>query len=213
MTETAWADSVPITNASFETLGGPLSNNCGIGCAFNTAAPTGWSVTGGGDGGSFEPGSYFSYIPNGSLVAFTNSDSISQTLTSSALANTLYTLTVYVGDRTNQVNGGFTIYLDTILGGVTTTLCSLSGNAANFTPGTWQAESCSYQSGANAPAGNFFLDLVSANGYQLDVDNVSLSDPPANVAEPSAMLLLGLGIVLVMGAALWNKQKALHLNA
>jgi len=211
MTGTAWADSVPITNASFEMTGAPLSIACGPGCAYNYTSPVGWHV-GGANGGSFSPGSFFSYVPDGSLVAYTNSGSISQTLTSSVLANTLYTLTVFVGNRTDTINGGFTLYLDTILNGVKTPLCSVSGNAATITPGTWQAESCTYQSGANVPAGDFFLDFVST-GSQLDVDNASLVDSTAAVPEPGSLLMLGLGMILVMGAARWSKREEFRFTA
>jgi len=206
MTGTAWADGIPITNASFETPGGPLNYSCGTGCTYNYSTIPGWSISA---GGSFQPGSFFSYIPDGNLVAFTNGGSISQTLTSSVSVNTLYTLTVYVGNRTNTQNFGYTLYLDTILNGVTTTLCSVSGNAATITPGGWQAESCSYQSGLSVPAGDLFLDFVGGP-YQLDVDDVSLT---ANVPEPSSVLLLGVGMLLAAGLAMWNKRKELHFTA
>jgi hypothetical protein len=209
MAGTARADGLPITNTSFETPGGALAYNCGTGCAYNYTPPSGWNVT---MGGSFEPGPYFDSVPDGSLVAFTNGGSISQTLTSSVASNTLYTLTVDVGERTDQINGEFTIYLDTIQNGVITTLCSVTGQASSIAPGTWQAESCSYESGSNVPAGNFFLDFV-AYSEQLDVDNVVLTDPPASVPEPGSMPLLGFGMVLVMCVAMWSKRKELQLGA
>ncbi len=211
MTGTAWADSIPINNASFENYSpNPFTNSCGPGCGYNSGSIPGWNVT---SGGSFQPGSFYNYIPDGSVVGFTNGGSISQTLTGTSVsANSSYTLTVFVGNRTNKENGVFSIYLDTILNGITTTLCSVSGNAATFTPGTWQAESCTYNSGANAPAGNFYLDFVGGNG-QLNVDDVTLTNPTTNVPEPSSLLLLGFGALLVMGMAKWNHEKQVLLNA
>ena len=67
--------------------------------------------------GSFQPGSYFSSIPDGNIVAYTKTGGfISQTLTeNSVLADSLLTLTVFVGNRTDTVNGTYTLSLDTIL--------------------------------------------------------------------------------------------------
>ena len=211
LTGTAWADNIPINNASFENYSpNPFTHVCGPGCGYDSGSIPGWDVT---LGGSFQPGSFYNYIPDGSVVGFTNGGSISQTLTGTSVsANSSYTLTVFVGNRTNTQNGVFTIYLDSILNGITSTLCSVSGNAATFAAGTWQAESCTYQSGANAPAGNFFLDFVGGNG-QLNVDDVTLTGPPVNAPEPSSILLLGLGSLLVIGMAKWNKGKQVLLRA
>jgi|SRR5208283_2798244 len=210
---TARADSVPITNPSFETLSGPLSISCGSGCAYNSGAIVGWTVL---NGGSFQPGSFLSPVPDGSLVAYANATgSISQTLTgNSVLDNSVYTLSLFVGDRTDKFNGNYILSLDTILGGVTTTLCSFSGNAASITPGTFQSEGCSYTSGSSVPAGNLFLQFTAASG-QLDVDEVSLTVQPAatSVPEPSSILLLGIGALSVLFVLAMRGKKQLPINA
>jgi hypothetical protein len=211
-----WADGVPvaIVNASFESLSNAPTLTCPnvTNCFYNNGPIPGW--TGTLQTGSFHPGALFSSIPDGSFVAYTNSGTISQTLASSVLADTLYTLTVFVGDRTDMINGPYTLYLDTILNGVTTNLCTISGNASKITPGTFQAETCSYQSTANVPAGNFFLDFANGGG-QLDVDDVSLTATSSNtnVPEPGSVVFLGLGLMLVLGAGIWSKQKGLSVNA
>src|SRR5260221_1952552 len=73
----AWADSVPVANASFEnsnTLGIPFS-----GGPYNLGPIPGWTTT--GIAGSWAPNSSeFSSLPNGSIVAVTNGGSISQDL-------------------------------------------------------------------------------------------------------------------------------------
>jgi hypothetical protein len=118
------------------------------------------------------------------------------------LANTTYTLDVFVGDRTDKQNGAYTLSLDTLLNGVLTTLCSTSGNALNITPGTFQLESCTYESGTNIPAGTLEI-VLSTGGQQLDVDDVSLTavdPPPTNAPEPSSILLLAVGLLVVFAA-------------
>src|SRR5215471_8697464 len=134
---TAYADNIAVNNASFEATN-PLNIGCGTGCAYNYGPIPGWSTS--GPSGSFQPGSFFSSVPDGNIVAFSNTGSISQTLAASVLANTVYTLTVFVGDRTDHLNGLYTLSLDTILNGVLTTLCSVSDNAANIPAGSFQSE-------------------------------------------------------------------------
>lgn len=213
LSSSAWGDSVPISNASFETVGAPLSYACGTGCAFNAGPIPGWNVT---SGGSWEPGSYFSSIPDGNLVAYTNGGTISQTLTGqSVLANSTYTLDVFVGDRTDQQNGAYTLSLDTLLNGVLTTLCTTSGNALNITPGTFQLESCTYESGTNIPAGTLEI-VLSSGGQQLDVDDVSLTavdPPPTSAPEPSSILLLAAGLLVVFGALNRTKTRGFRFVA
>ena len=211
---TAWADNIPIANASFETLGNPLSVTCGTGCAYNYGSIPGWSLTGGGGGGNWQPGSFFTSVPNGTLIGFVNATgSISQTLTGdSVLANSVYTLSVFVGDRTDGDSGNYTLSLDTIMGGVKTTLCSFTGNASTIGSGMFQVEGCTYTSPSSAPSGNLFLQL-SANTGQLDVDNVSLSVQSAtsSVPEPSSVLLLSVGMLFLVATLMVRREKELQL--
>jgi len=210
---TAWADSVPIDNPSFE-ISDPLNISCGVpGCAYNyNNSIPGWTVT---NGGSWQPGStFFSSLPDGVLAAFTNHGSISQTLSETVLPDTVYTLNVFVANRGDGVNGTYTLSLDTILNGVLTTLCATPVlDANNITAHTFQSEGCSYTSGTNVPAGDLFLMFTSDYG-QLDIDDVSLNtQSTANVPEPSTLLLLGMGAALALGLGLRNKQRENALSA
>jgi hypothetical protein len=211
----AWADSVPITNASFENYN-PLNYSCTPGCynysSTSNALVPGWSVN---NGGSWQPTRwYFPTLPNGSTVAYTINNSISQLLTGETVQpNSIYDLGVYVGNRGDGANGLYTISLDTILNGVMTTLCTTGVlNANNIAAHTFQQEGCQYQSGSTVPAGNLYLLFTAVSG-QLDVDNVTLTDPQVNVPEPSSLLLLGVGGMLVLGAAFLNKKKSLPIAA
>jgi hapalindole biogenesis HpiC1 cyclase-like protein len=212
---TAWADNIPIVNASFETLGASLAQPCGTGCAYNYGPITGWTSTALG-AGSFQPGSLFTSIPGGSLIAFvTPTNTLTQTLTgTSVLANSTYTLNVSVGDRAGEANGNYTLSLDTIVGGVTSTLCSFTGNAANIASGTFQVEGCSYTSKSTVPSGNLFLQFT-ANTGQLDVDNVSLSVQSAStsVPEPSSALLSSVGMLFLVATMMVRRKKELQLTA
>src|SRR5437762_11769709 len=126
----AWADNIPVQNASFE-IANPLDQPFGGG-PYNLGPIPDWNSTGVAD--SWQPNSsIFSSIPDGSTIAFTNGGTISQTLTgNSVLANTSYTLSVFVGDRLDSFSGGnYTIALDA----GATTLCTFSGNGASIKPG------------------------------------------------------------------------------
>jgi hypothetical protein len=146
---------------------------------------------------------------------------LSQTLSGTSVqANSIYTLSVFVGNRTDQINGFYTLSLDTILGGVTTTLCSYTGDAADPNPayggvaaGTFHVESCSYTSGSNVPAGNLFIQFKADSG-QLDIDEVTLTDPPATtIPEPNSLLLLGMGALLVLFVSMSRRTTKLSVNA
>lgn len=211
----ARADNIPIANASFESSG-TLDIACPVGgpnCAYNHGPVPGWSAIG---GGSWQPGTYFSSIPDGSLVGYANiGKSLTQDLTGqSVMADSLYTFSFYVGDRKDGEGGAYTISLDTILGGVRSTLCTVTGNASSIALGTFQLESCSYTSGSSGlPGGDLFL-VFTANTGQLDVDNVSLTvQPAAYIAEPSSVLLLGVGILFLVATLMVRRKHLPQLAA
>jgi HpiC1 cyclase/PEP-CTERM motif len=216
---TAWADNITIANPSFQTNPGTLTPNCPLGgptCAFNMGPIDGWSTTG-GQGGYWQPGSYFPGLAAGDLIGYVNfAGSLSQTLTgNSVLANSIYTLSVSVGDRAiDGLSGGYTLSLDTIVGGVTTALCSFTGNASTIGSGMFQVEGCTYTSSSSVPSGNLFLQLTAKSG-QLDVDNVSLTVQSAttSVPEPSSVLLLSFGMLFLLSTLVVRRKKELQLAA
>ena len=209
---TAWADNIPIVNPSFETPAGPFSNPCGTGCSYSVGSFTGWTTL---NGGEWQPGTYFSSIPDGSQIGYTNATrSLTQDLAGqSVAANSLYTFSFYVGNRNDGQSGLYTISLDTLLGGVTSTLCTVTGNAngGSIKLGTFLQESCNYTSGGSGlPGGDLFL-VFTANSGQLDVDNVSLT--VQSVREPSSVLLLGVGMLLLVATLIARRKKELLLAA
>jgi hapalindole biogenesis HpiC1 cyclase-like protein/PEP-CTERM motif-containing protein len=213
---TARADSIPIVNASFESISGTLNIACPAGgptCAYNNGPIPGWFEIA---GGSWQPGTYFSSIPDGNLVGYVNATrSITQELTGQSVqADSTYTFSFFVGSRSDGQSGLYTISLDTILGGVLTTLCTVTGNGRNIPSGTFQQESCSYTSGSSGlPGGDLFLDFT-ANSGQLDVDNVGLTvQSAASVPEPSSVLLLGVGMFFLMTMLIAHRKKDLRLAA
>ena len=191
-----WADTTNITviNPSFEMTSTPLplAFSCGTGCSYNDGPIPGWTLAG-GEQGSFQPSStYFTLpLPDGSIVAYSNGGTISQTLAASLTPDTTYTLSVDVGRRfdANVNNYTLALYVDGTL------LESLTASNGLIQPGTFLDQSLNYTSGAVPPTGNLEIVLSAVGPQQVDFDNVRLT--ASTVPEPSSLSLLAGALAVV----------------
>jgi hypothetical protein len=190
----AVASPITINNPSFET---PVQ--C-AGC-FTYDSSTGWVSV--GSVSTWRPilgaGQYDS-IPDGSQVAAIGepgAGEIYQDLTATLLANTTYTLTFWVGQRSDTPLSAYDVAL---LAGGSTLGSNTDGDPS---PGTFIEQTIVYNSGsAPAELGQTLEITVSGNGDgQADFDLFSLDATPtgttSSTPEPSNFWLVlgGLGLV------------------
>ena len=147
-----------------------------------------------GDAGTFDPhaGALASGAPEGDNVAFAShgGPTISQVLTTSAQANTLYTLTMLVGHRedTNDSFGGYQTEL--WAGG---TMLAQDNNSLDPAEGQFLMSTVQYfVASGDAVAGSLLEIRFRSLGYQSLFDDVRL-DAIERVPEPALLVLLGLG--------------------
>jgi len=225
LTTGAWADSVTVQNASFETTN-PLTSPCaGTGCAYNFGAPPGWTIPAGllnVSVGSFEPcglqpcgaasnSLYFnSALPNGNVIAFINNGAISQTLGVSVLPDATYTLSVDVGRR-NDVTG-VNYSLNLYDGSVSDVFCTTGSNSnSSIAAGTFSDITVTCTTGSSVPAGLLGIELTG-NGRQVNFDNVQLSVSTVSTPEPGALALTFVG--LLMGGLLFvHSRRSQYLQS
>ena len=194
-TAPAFADTIAITNPSFETVDPlhPLNQPCGAGCSFNAGPGSipGWTLT--GAGGLFQPGTagfFTSPVPNGSIVAYDNGGTISQVLSANLSANTTYALSVDVGRRVDALMTNFTI--DLFAGN--TLLNSLTVSNGTIAPGSFALELLTFTTGANPLSGNLAIAFSNPSPVQVNYDNVMLT--ATSVPEPGSLTLLAAGLGL-----------------
>jgi hypothetical protein len=195
----AWADTVAITNPSFEMFN-PLSGTCTLCGNYNLGPIPGWTITG-GDAGSWQPTSAFLNLPasDGKTVAFSNGGTIYQTLSASLAPNTTYTLSVDVGRRSDA--GFLSNYTIELFAG-SMLLNALSGSNGVISPGTLENEFFGFTTGAGIPSGDPLTIALLSTGPQTDFDNVRLTavSTVSAVSEPGswALLATGLGLALFL---------------
>jgi hypothetical protein len=188
---------ITITNPSFEAdvlncAGGPTCYDVGV-------AP-GWNATtfkpSTGPGGEFPGG-----VPDGVNVLAVGDPSVnqtaSQTLTAILSANTVYTLTIYVGQRADTPLSGYAVSLEA--NGVVLA----SDSSLQPASGKFLLDTVTYTSGSNpAELGkDLAIDLFSSGGgAQVVFDDVKLSADPASAPEPAFLLPFG---ILALGV-MWS---------
>jgi tetrahydromethanopterin S-methyltransferase subunit B len=135
---------------------------------------------------------FFTSLPPGaSVVAYSNGGTISQTLSGvSLMPNSIYTLSVYVGNRLDNLVTNYSLALDA----GTTVLNSFSGSNGSIAAGTFANETLTYSTGSSVAAGNLAI-LLTSSGLQTDFANVVLSVNSIAAPEPSSLLMLGMGLL------------------
>lgn len=187
---------ISITNASFED--GPALNQINpVAGNWMQGSFTGWDVT--GSAGRYDPnGTLSPEAVDGTLTAWSNGGSLVQTLGDSLTAGTTYTLSLFIGDRSDTALPSFSVEL--LSGGTALT----GGNTIFTAPSDGGWASYSYEYTATTSGGPLGIRLASS-GVQTNFDNVSLTAVAA-IPEPEtyAMFLAGLGL---LGFASRRRQK------
>jgi hypothetical protein len=208
----AMADNIAIQNSSFENTNS-LTSSCGSGCAYNNGPIPSWTTSGGQAGSVMFNSTYYSTpAPDGNIVAYTNDGTISQTLTGvSLLPDSIYTLSVYVGDRLDNEVTDYSFSLDA--GGIP--LSIFSGSNGTIPAGTYQQEFLTYTTGSIVTPGDLSIQLAS-KGVQADFDDVQLSvvpvqnsdggDDPVATPEPGSFMMVGVALLGLLGLAVRKQQ-------
>ena len=186
LTTAASAAPVSILNPGFEA---PV-----IGDSAALFSLTDWVSS--GDAGTFNPhaAAFATGAPEGQNVAFAShgSPTISQVLSATAQANTLYTLTMLVGNRLDADFGGYQTEL--WAGG---TMLAQDNGSLFPADGQFLMSTVQYFVAAgDAEAGSALEIRFRSLGFQTVFDDVRL-DATKRVPEPALLALLGLGGVAV----------------
>jgi hypothetical protein len=178
---------------------------------FNNGIVTGWAVT--GFAGVWFPqvgpnngANFFASVPAGNQVlyeGFNQPGDVTQALGVSLVANTVYTLTYFVGQRYDVPRSLYTVALDA----GATVLASDSGGAP--AAGAFVSRTITFTTGASPIAGILTIDIASTGlavtgaPAQAAFDNFALN-AVSTVPEPASILLIGGGL---LGLSLIGRKK------
>jgi hypothetical protein len=201
---TVFAVPITVVNPSFEV------DNPGPGVA--SSGPTfGWGGVGHLDRTAGAFNTEIEPTPDGAdaeRLGWSNGGTPTQVLTSLLAANTVYTLTVDVGDRTNLTFAGAVLNLGTGAGVGNNLLPAVvvSNTTPNNTPNAgdgWQTWQSTFTTGAAPPnlGQPLRIDLAGVSGIQTLFDNVRLDASP--VPEPAVSSL----IAIVFGAVMCRRRR------
>ena len=201
----ASATTIPISNPSFET---PVQSCVGCYTLFTAIPGSPW-VTALGLASVWRPtvgaGQEFAALPDGNQITpigFSGAGSeIYQDLSATLLANTTYTLSFYVGQRTDYAFGGYNVSLEAKNGGGLTVLASDSGGAP--APGLFVQRNIVFKSGSSPQIGQpLRIDISTpAGNNQASFDLFALTTSnSSSTPEPGSLALGASGLLLLAGA-------------
>jgi len=188
-----WGGTVPINDPSFEGLAcgttpGAVAQNC---------VPPGWTVTGTADA-ALPPIGAWDSIPDGSQVAWSNSGTLTQVLSTTVAPDTTYTLSVWVSERINPANT-FTPDIQ-LLDGSTPLITLTTSSPGVVLPTknvdgtyTWVDWIGTFTTGSTVDGDPLEISL-GASSAQSAFDEVSLADSSA-APEPAMFALVAVGLL------------------
>jgi hypothetical protein len=206
---TAWAD-LSVSNPTFAP-GPPLSNGPGDGSFWNNGPIPGWTFSSGPEAGSQTVGSLYPSTPDGGgIFAYTNNPNgivISQDI-GTVQATGTYTVSVYVGDRTDGFAGtysngpvglGYVSSIDLVINGTDHYATGVQPTIG----GTWSLWSVT----VTGVTGEATLDLGPAiTGNQADYADVSATP------EPGFYGVLALGLAGLMFVVFRRHRAGTHVS-